>query len=322
MKNLILITAFCPDSKRQDILRKLVYNIDKNNFDILLTSHSLVPEDILNKVDYFVFDRNNILDYDLDKKFSFYFSNQEFVVKTTEPKKYNHFVACIRLITTGLMYAKNLGYKVVHYYEYDSLISNFDELLENSKILENYSAVYYDLPVLGYPNSPMSFHLDKISKKWFDISLENFYEFLLRPKSTKIIEQYQWELLLDSGSLYKKNKSELESKGIKVGTYYDLELNNWIVPVYDSRTDKICIFSRVESEEEEGSTAIVIVNDERIYKLNRSQKYHWSIIDLGNVNEVNKIKIIVNNEVSRSYDFNEISLEDFKNSNHFIWRQK
>lgn len=322
MKNLILITAFCPDSKRQEILRKLVYNIEKDNFDILLVSHSLIPADILDKVNYFVFDKNNILDYDLDKKFSFYFSNQEFVVKTTEPKKYNHFVACIRLITTGLAYAKNLGYKIVHYFEYDSLITNFDELLENSQILENHSAVYYDLPILGYPNSPMSFHLDKISKKWFDVSLENFYEFLLRPNSTKIIEQYQWELLIDSNSLYKKNKSDLETKGIEVGTYYDLELNNWIVPVYDSRTDKICIFSRVEDDKEEGSIVIVIVNEEKIFKLIRGKKFQWTIINLGKVDEINKIQIIVNDEVRRSYDFNTISIEDFKKTNHFIWRQQ
>jgi hypothetical protein len=53
MKDLILITAFCNTTEKENYLRNLVSVIKKeSNFDILITSHSVLPEDIINSVDY------------------------------------------------------------------------------------------------------------------------------------------------------------------------------------------------------------------------------------------------------------------------------
>ena len=45
MKDLILITAYCPDNERENILRKLVTSLEshKDFFEIMIVSHTPVP---------------------------------------------------------------------------------------------------------------------------------------------------------------------------------------------------------------------------------------------------------------------------------------
>ena len=61
MKDLILITAYCPDEYRENILRNLVNSFTrfKNTFDVLIVSHTPIPLDIQNKVNYCSYDIKN-----------------------------------------------------------------------------------------------------------------------------------------------------------------------------------------------------------------------------------------------------------------------
>ena len=69
MKDLILITAYCPDDNRENILRNLVTSLEKhkNIFDVMITSHTPIPLDIQKKVDVSLFDKKNeiLTDWDL-----------------------------------------------------------------------------------------------------------------------------------------------------------------------------------------------------------------------------------------------------------------
>ena len=72
MKDLILITAYCPDNNKLEKLRILVnqlYNF-KDEYDVMLVSHTSIPIDIQNKVNVYLFDdKNKILtDHDLLNK--------------------------------------------------------------------------------------------------------------------------------------------------------------------------------------------------------------------------------------------------------------
>ena len=61
MKDLFLITAYTPDDERKNLLRDFISSIDKKLFDIMVVSHSSIPEDIINKVNYFIYDSSNVL---------------------------------------------------------------------------------------------------------------------------------------------------------------------------------------------------------------------------------------------------------------------
>jgi len=68
MKDLILITNYSNTPEKQEILRNLVNQISqqKDFFDLLLVSHTTIPEDVQSKCNYTIYDYKNELLYDLD----------------------------------------------------------------------------------------------------------------------------------------------------------------------------------------------------------------------------------------------------------------
>lgn len=310
-KDLILITTYVPDDKRQQLLRKFVYSINNEKYDIMISSHSFVPQDIFDRADYVVYEKKNDIDFDIENKFYFYFHGEDFTIKTTEVKKFNHFIPVIRHISSGLLYAKALGYDIVHYFEYDSLIEDDEELIENSRLLSEYSAVYYSLPHLSYPNSPISFNLNKISPKWFSLDENNYNNFLRWEYSTKLVEEYEYNLLNEVGGFFSKPFSVLEDKKIYVGLNSDLEDNKWVVPLYNKSNNSMIIFSWVENESDVNSNVIVLVNNNIIINVDRSVEKLWRSYEIGPIDYVKEIKIIVNNTVRRSYDFNQQNINEF-----------
>ena len=54
MKDLIIIGSHCPDFQRQEILNTCIDYLQsvRNDFDILISSHTIIPDFISNKVDY------------------------------------------------------------------------------------------------------------------------------------------------------------------------------------------------------------------------------------------------------------------------------
>ena len=317
--DLILITSYTPDIRRQNILRDLVRGINKEIFDIMISSHSIVPIDILENVDYLIYDKNNELDFDVKNKFQFRYRNDSFSILTTEPKKYNHSIPVIKNIISGLSYSKILGYKKVHHFEYDSLIENDEEILENSILLNEYSIIYYKVNHLPYPNSPISFNLDKISDLWFNMGDKNFEDFLREEKSTKIGEEYQWKLINLSGNFLEKKFDDLEDKKIYCALNYDLEPNKWVIPFYDYNDENLYIFSWIESESDIGSERVILLNDTTVINVNHSNVVGcWKTYPLGYYKDIHKIKIIVNGKITRDYNFNQTDIEEFIQFNRIL----
>ena len=120
MKELILITSHTPDNNREHLLRNLVKCVKNTEYDIMVVSHTPIPKDIMEDVDYFFFEKKNSLLYNIKDKAMLVFENESFIVRTSETKKYNHGLAFLRLLKAGLVNAKNLKYKKVHFFEYDS----------------------------------------------------------------------------------------------------------------------------------------------------------------------------------------------------------
>ncbi len=146
MKDLIMISSYCNTKEKEDVLRNLVsqINFHKDIFDIMIVSHTVVPSDISSKCDLVLYDKKNELLYDWDLRCKPWFNpGNTRQIMSIFTGYFNTHLAIWRMLILGNSVAKNIGYKKVHHIEYDTNINDFAEIVDNSKLLEEYDCVTY-----------------------------------------------------------------------------------------------------------------------------------------------------------------------------------
>ena len=128
MKDLILITAYCPDDYRENLLRNLVAFLEDKPFDVMIVSHTTIPLDIQKKVNIVLYDKKNeiLTDWDMLNQPWFNPMNDRRIQSSFLSKKNTH-LAIWRMMILGFSTAKNLGYTKLHHIEYDCEINSMDE---------------------------------------------------------------------------------------------------------------------------------------------------------------------------------------------------
>ena len=311
-KELILILNYSPDNKRQELLRTLVNDINNDEFDIMIATHSFVPQDISDKVDYIVYEKENLLLTDIKSKYKMVFANSDFTVKTTECKKYNHGFTCLRLLLFGLKSAKNLDYVKVHFFEYDCEIKSDIEIKDNSKLLDTHSIIWYKWKHFSYPTAPVSYNLLKISDSWFNTSKEKLMNYF-NGDMTNAAEEYHMGLINESDNVLTKDMKLLENIGVKIQLNSDITEYQWVVPVYDNNSKKMVLFSWGQDEVKNMEIKL-IVNDSII--LNYTVKPGcWILRDIGDIDSIQSIMILVNDTIRNSIDFNKTDKNIYINKN-------
>jgi hypothetical protein len=320
MKDLFLITAYTPDDERKDLLRNFVSSIDRELFDVMVVSHSSIPEDVINKINYFIYDSSNILLTDVEYKYLMFYGNEKFNITTTENRPFNHFLAAWKLVTLGLSNAKNEGYKKVHCIEYDTELSSLDEFIENSSLLDRHSLVYYST---NYQPSiisfPISFHLDKINEQWFICDEEDLKNQLLT-KHIKTIEDHELKILANEPNKLKKSHLLLSENNIKINTYYSGGEDIWVTPVVD-KNNNLIVFSYNPRQHLTKKDILVynikiLVNDE-FYTNYDNKLGGWHLTFVKNFDKIKNLTIIRNNKKVVNYDFNKIDKQQFKELNRY-----
>lgn len=304
-KNLILLTAYTPDSQRKNILLDALKSIDKNKFDIMVSSHSSIPEEAFEYCDYFVYDKNNTLLFDTKYKLSFWFSCNTFKIFTSEYKDYNHIIAAGSLTINGLSSAKNFGYNKVHWFDYDTIFLDDSELIENSILLDSHSIIWYRHPDLE-TFSGMSFNLNKIDQDWFDTSNNAFYSFLDNSE-VNTLELFNYSLISKRNDTFEKNLLSLQEK-INISRY-SADESDWVIVVWNELNNEFMLFNYNKTGT--NNNIYAIVNNSRIENMFNNQKETYIIKSLGKIEDIQSIKLILNDKVIRNYDFNIINKEEY-----------
>lgn len=211
IKDLILVKAYCPDKKRQDLLENLVKSLPSNQFDILITAHTPIPKHIQDQVNYVFYDQENPLYHDMESA-PFYWDqlkNRSGYIYHTKLHNPLHILAILRLERFGCQIAKMLGYNKVHSLEYDALILNPSIFNTNNTLLDSYSAVIYENEALGKNSIHGSFksiNLNKLSNElleYDELKIKNYF----KTSKTRILpEQYAFDLFTKLNTIIKPSK--------------------------------------------------------------------------------------------------------------------
>lgn len=314
MKDLILISNYSETYEKQEVLRVLVNQINnyKEHFDLMIVSHTIVPEDISNKCEYVLFDKKNELIFDWDMRCRPWFNpGNTRQIMSIFTGNFNTHLAIWRMIILGNSVAKNLGYNKVHHIEYDTSINDFSELIENSKLLDNNNSVYYvksqstvDDILFG---SYQAYRLDTLHNDLLVLDEDKLKQ-KIRSVEDKSPEMMLLELLRSSEKTVVKSKNKLDNNGNDFGlTHSQLSTDHtaWCLPYYDKLTNKLG-FVIWNMEEQNGTINVkLIYNEDRLIDIGDVLSNHWRLMDIDDYDSARKLTVILNDKIRNTFDFTE-----------------
>jgi hypothetical protein len=144
MKEIVLIAAYTPDTVKQDNLRELVKSLKELNYRICLITHTSTPLDIVDRCDYYIYDKENELLYDPDIKYKYFCVLQDYIFRFKDYLAVStHMLPIFRMYLGGLAYLKSMGEEIIHMIEYDTIVKNRKMWDINNEILKEKDAVFY-----------------------------------------------------------------------------------------------------------------------------------------------------------------------------------
>lgn len=327
MKDLIIIGAYCPDKERQKLLYDCLESLlpIRNDFDFMISTHTLIPEYIADKVDYIFYDKKNelIKDWELINK-PWFSPFDKFTIISALVSGYSTFLAAYRIFIGALGLARNFKYNKVHWVEYDSLFTNYDDFYENSKLLDNFTAVQYKKEWKNFEKNLewgygcfQSINTSKLDDTFLIYDEEKLTE-ILRNCPNKTNEKTTQEVYLKNGGsiefkdynkLTKKNSFNLSDNTTKENMSY------WTVPFYDEQKDSV--FVVVWNNKDENPIDVVfVINNEKMLNFNSIGKFQWSMKEVGKIEEIESITTIVNGKVKNNLVFDSESKKVFKKTSY------
>lgn len=135
MKPLIIISTYPSDQKAKNILNRCIHAYRSMGYDVLLVSHMVVDEYIINSVDYYIYDSDNtFLSHNWCPTFFNEFGNVSIKIFTA-----GHALAICRNINASLHFAKSRKYTHFIFTEADVVLNSKDLELLKSYIKTVYS---------------------------------------------------------------------------------------------------------------------------------------------------------------------------------------
>jgi len=324
-KDLILIGAYCPDSEREIILNNCVDSLQKlrKDFDLLVCAHTHVPKYISEKVDYVFFDKENDLIFDWEYINQPWFSPLDGVmINSTFISNFSTYFSCYRIFISGLGIAKIYGYEKIHYLEYDSLINDYSDFYENSTLLNEYDCVLIKKQSKDYEENLdsaqgffISARMDRIDGRFQTFDKESLIN-LMYEFGSKTNEKITLGILTKNKKVFIKNYYDVVEKN----NFYNLSRNiqaqstdGWYVPFYNTKANILQVV--VWNKKEEPVNVCFVINNSEIISFNEIKKFEWSIKDVGFIENVNSILVIVNDKIKNKIIFDNKTREIFKKTN-------
>jgi hypothetical protein len=159
-----------------------------------------------------------------------------------------------------------------------------------------------------------AFTMNNFPEDYFKYNKENILT-TLRNSDSKMTENITPIILQSDGrTILYESLSKLDSTGVfqKVDNHNNDELN-WCVPVCDNKTNNLYIFTYNTTGKE--FNIDVLYNEKQVH-LKSKNKDVWDLTSIGNINEVNKIQILINGKIKKEVFITADNKETFKKYNY------
>ena len=310
MKDLILITAYCPTEEQEAALEKCIDSVLECGKHILLISHTHIPIHIQKKCQYYVYDYNNdvVDDYNLMGYYHYFFFNDNKKINSRFFIKNFYGFAIYRMFSIASQLAINFGYQNIHHIEYDCELIDKNLIHENSEYLKEYDSVI--CTDSGDENGWLygafkSFKVSSLPDKFKNYD-RDYIESEMRKIEPTHLEFLTKKLFIDSGKpLFKNEPTSDRFRKNTVDEHRGLHHTLY----YNPEDGTLNIFYRsVKNSSEE---IVVIVNKTTMINI-ETKPYHWYVRPLGIFDEINHVRVDNSQKVIYDKTFDNEFREIFK----------
>jgi hypothetical protein len=283
-KEVYLIGCHIDNIRKVSYLAELTNELNYNNKDFILSSHTLIPDIIISESKAFIYDSVNpkYKNWELSNKNKYIIETSSFSIESPYilwgRNDYYH-VGVIRLLINGIKYLQNLDYEIIHWIEYDAL-PILKEENENRIRLEDHDFIFYGI------GSRFSFNLNKVNQEFLKWNNDEILDSLKR-------NSYAAEILI-SNELIVGSKLTFDVKD--KSDFYGRNSNNFDYLDFDwslfERDDKVFIFLNNHKSKK---NLEVSIGTKEVKKINLEIDF-WYIEFLFTKHEVENIKIHIDNK--------------------------
>jgi hypothetical protein len=123
-KNIVLIQSHCNTEEKIKVLLENLSKLRNYNLDLLLYSHITLPQEVIEKVDYFVYDKSNPIMWE-ERRHYYWRATDKYKLESTVP---DYGWTVFNQISGGFQFIKNKNYENIIVFCYDTII---DEKIED-----------------------------------------------------------------------------------------------------------------------------------------------------------------------------------------------
>jgi hypothetical protein len=197
-REVYLIGCHIENDIQLGFLNSLVESLIENGKDYILSSHTMVPQNLIEKSVGFIYDKENpkYKIWDLPNKSKYELDMGNFIIRSpyiTYGRADYYHVGPLRQLINGVNLIRTLGYDIVHWMDYDSFI-DLEEESRNVERLSDYDLIFYGV------GPKFSFRAERFRSDLFKMKSSELLDLLSR--NEYIVEKVFSEHIIDGKKLF------------------------------------------------------------------------------------------------------------------------
>jgi hypothetical protein len=215
MKEIVNILYHNTQNNSLNLLRKLVDQFIENGYEVMISSHSSIPQDLIEKCACYFYDNKNVL-ADMSSGIIYWEHSTSFEVYSPymfygSMLEKSYCPAAHKNLLNAINSAYQLGYDILHIIEYD-VQPQFEEYLDNARII---SEGQYDIILYGTGEIDGGYsciRLKDYDTRW---NFEKFYEYFMKYEGRcELATEYKFRMWVGEDRILKKSPTLAGKRGV------------------------------------------------------------------------------------------------------------